>query len=158
MLNVSAIPLDEISPIWDDGFLLLSKSLLSAVTLDDFIHKLNKIDASFGGVTRVNLILNMGADEEAIFYFMGHSGPKHLVCPKAELHLSPVLPKRPRNRPSFSLPPALRIATRRWIAKGSTGGCAPTASSPLPPPAAIWVGSSLSTPSSTASPWRPSPS
>ncbi|WP_421302802.1 sigma 54-interacting transcriptional regulator [Aeromonas veronii] len=89
MLNVSAIPLDEISPIWDDGFLLLSKSLLSAVTLDDFIHKLNKIDASFGGVTRVNLILNMGADEEAIFYFMGHSGPKHLVCPKAELHLSP---------------------------------------------------------------------
>ncbi len=70
MLNVSAIPLDEISPIWDDGFLLLSKSLLSAVTLDDFIHKLNKIDASFGGVTRVNLILNMGADEEAIFYFM----------------------------------------------------------------------------------------
>ena len=89
MLTVSAIPLDEISPIWDDGFLLLSKSLLSAVTLDDFIHKLNKIDASFGGVTRVNLILNMGADEEAIFYFMGHSGPKHLVCPKAELHLSP---------------------------------------------------------------------
>ncbi|MCF5725969.1 sigma 54-interacting transcriptional regulator [Aeromonas veronii] len=89
MLNVSAIPLDEISPIWDDGFLLLSKSLLSAVTLDDFIHKLNKIDASFGGVTRVNLILNMGADEEAIFYFMGQSGPKHLVCPKAELHLSP---------------------------------------------------------------------
>ncbi|WP_441253514.1 sigma 54-interacting transcriptional regulator [Aeromonas sp. A600556] len=89
MLNVSAIPLDEISPIWDDGFLLLSKSLLSAVTLDDFIHKLNKIDASFGGVTRVNLILNMGADEEAIFYFMRHSGPKHLVCPKAELHLSP---------------------------------------------------------------------
>ncbi|HEA3198601.1 TPA: sigma 54-interacting transcriptional regulator [Aeromonas veronii] len=89
MLNVSAIPLDEISPIWDDGFLLLSKSLLSAVTLDDFIHKLNKIDASFGGVTRVNLILNMGADEEAIFYFMGHSGPKHLVCPKAELHFSP---------------------------------------------------------------------
>ncbi|MEH8136219.1 sigma 54-interacting transcriptional regulator [Aeromonas veronii] len=89
MLNVSAIPLDEISPIWDDGFLLFSKSLLSAVTLDDFIHKLNKIDASFGGVTRVNLILNMGADEEAIFYFMGQSGPKHLVCPKAELHLSP---------------------------------------------------------------------
>ena len=89
MLTVSAIPLDEISPIWDDGFLLLSKSLLSAVTLDDFIHKLNKIDASFGGVTRVNLILNMGADEEAIFYFMGQSGPKHLVCPKAELHLSP---------------------------------------------------------------------
>ncbi|MFM5536944.1 sigma 54-interacting transcriptional regulator [Aeromonas veronii] len=89
MLNVSAIPLDEISPIWDDGFLLLSKSLLSAVTLDDFIHKLNKIDASFGGVIRVNLVLNMGADEEAIFYFMGQSGPKHLVCPKAELHLSP---------------------------------------------------------------------
>ncbi|XEI34671.1 sigma 54-interacting transcriptional regulator [Aeromonas veronii] len=89
MLNVSAIPLDEISPIWDDGFLLLSKSLLSAVTLDDFIYKLNKIDASFGGVTRVNLILNMGADEEAIFYFMGQSGPKHLVCPKAELHVSP---------------------------------------------------------------------
>ncbi|MEN9586118.1 MAG: hypothetical protein RLZZ616_3124, partial [Pseudomonadota bacterium] len=89
MLNVSAIPLDEISPIWDDGFLLLSKSLLSAVTLDDFIHKLNKIDASFGGVTRVNLILNMGAGEEAIFYFMGHTGPKHLVCPKAELHFPP---------------------------------------------------------------------
>lgn len=89
MLNVSAIPLDDISPIWDDGFLLLSKSLLSAVTLDDFIHKLNKIDASFGGVTRVNLILNMGADEEAIFYFMGAIGPKHLVCPKAELHFSP---------------------------------------------------------------------
>jgi formate hydrogenlyase transcriptional activator len=93
MLNVSAIPLDEISPIWDDGFLLLSKSLLSAVTLDDFIHKLNKIDASFGGVTRVNLILNMGAGEEAIFYFMGHTGPKHLVCPKAELHF-PLRPTR----------------------------------------------------------------
>ncbi|MGL4918370.1 MAG: sigma 54-interacting transcriptional regulator, partial [Aeromonas allosaccharophila] len=89
MLNVSAIPLDEISPIWDDGFLSLSKTLLSAVTLDDFIKKLNKIDACFGGVTRVNLILNMGADEEAIVYFVGAIGPKHLVCPKAELHVSP---------------------------------------------------------------------
>ena len=45
MLNVSAIPLDEISPIWDDGFLSLSKTLQSAITLDDFIKKLNKIDA-----------------------------------------------------------------------------------------------------------------
>ena len=89
MLNVSAIPLDDISPIWDDGFLLLSKSLLSAVTLDDFIHKLNKIDASFGGVTRVNLILNMGTSEEATFCFMGAIGPKHLVFPKAELHVFP---------------------------------------------------------------------
>lgn len=89
MLNVSAIPLDDISPIWDDGFLLLSKSLLSAVTLDDFINKLNKIDASFGGVTRVNLILNMGTSEEATFCFMGAIGPKHLVFPKAELHAFP---------------------------------------------------------------------
>ncbi|MFM5393072.1 sigma 54-interacting transcriptional regulator [Aeromonas veronii] len=86
MLTVSAIPLDEISPIWDDGFLLLSKSLLSAVTLDDFIHKLNKIDAGFGGVTRVNLILNRGSGEEATFCYMGESGPKHLVCRKADLH------------------------------------------------------------------------
>ncbi|MFE8730515.1 AAA family ATPase, partial [Aeromonas hydrophila] len=85
-LTVSAIPLDEISPIWDDGFLLLSKSLLSAVTLDDFIHKLNKIDAGFGGVTRVNLILNRGTGEEATFCYMGESGPKHLVCRKADLH------------------------------------------------------------------------
>lgn len=156
MLNVSAIPLDEISPIWDDGFLLLSKSLLSAVTLDDFIHKLNKIDASFGGVTRVNLILNMGADEEAIFYFMGHSGPKHLVCPKAELHLSP-RPTKETPEQAIILA-AARFENRFWIAKGSTGGCAPTASSPSPLPAATLAGSSLSTPSSTASPWRPWPS
>lgn len=60
MLNVSAIPLTDISPIWDDGFLSLSKNLLSAVTLDDFIKKLNRIDACFAGVTRVNLILNLG--------------------------------------------------------------------------------------------------
>lgn len=158
MLNVSAIPLDEISPIWDDGFLSLSKTLLSAVTLDNFIKKLNKIDACFGGVTRVNLILNMGADEEAIVYFMGAIGPKHLVCPKAELHVSPVPPRKPRNRPSFSLPPALRIVARHWSAKGSTRGCALTASSPSPPPAATWAGSSLSTPGSIASPWRHSPS
>ncbi|MGL5661954.1 MAG: sigma 54-interacting transcriptional regulator [Aeromonas sp.] len=89
MLNVSAIPLDDISPIWEDGFLLLSKSLLSAVTLDDFIYKLNKIDASFGGVTRVNLILNMGTRDEAMFCFIGKMGPTHLVCPKTELHISP---------------------------------------------------------------------
>ncbi|RSM30788.1 sigma 54-interacting transcriptional regulator [Aeromonas salmonicida] len=88
MLNVSAIPLTDISPIWDDGFLSLSKNLLSAVTLDDFIKKLNRIDACFGGVTRVNLILNLGAGEEALFYFMGEKGPKHLVCAKADLYFS----------------------------------------------------------------------
>lgn len=88
MLNVSAIPLDEISPIWDDGFLLLSKSLLSAVTLDDFIKKLNKIDVCFDDVIRVNLILNQGTGEEAIFCYMGERGPRHLVCRKADLHFS----------------------------------------------------------------------
>ncbi|WP_421212069.1 sigma 54-interacting transcriptional regulator [Aeromonas enteropelogenes] len=88
MLNVSAIPLDEISPIWDDGFLLLSKSLLSAVTLDDFIKKLNKIDVCFDGVIRVNLILNQGTGEDAIFCYMGERGPRHLVCRKADLHFS----------------------------------------------------------------------
>ncbi|WP_421201149.1 sigma 54-interacting transcriptional regulator [Aeromonas enteropelogenes] len=88
MLNVSAIPLDEISPIWDDGFLLLSKSLLSAVTLDDFIKKLNKIDVCFDDVIRVNLILNQGTGEEAIFCYMGDRGPRHLVCRKADLHFS----------------------------------------------------------------------
>ncbi|MBV7438975.1 sigma 54-interacting transcriptional regulator [Aeromonas sp. sif2416] len=88
MLNVSAIPLTDISPIWDDGFLSLSKNLLSAVTLDDFIKKLNRIDACFGGVTRVNLILNLGTGEEAVCYFMGGQGPQHLICHKADLHFS----------------------------------------------------------------------
>ena len=88
MLNVSAIPLTDISPIWDDGFLFLSKNLLSAVTLDDFIKKLNRIDACFGGVTRVNLILNLGTGEEAVCYFMGGQGPQHLICHKADLHFS----------------------------------------------------------------------
>ncbi|OZG42622.1 AAA family ATPase [Aeromonas sp. A35_P] len=88
MLNVSAIPLDEISPIWDDGFLLLSKSLLSAVTLDDFLLKLNQIDAGFGGVTRVNLILNRGAQGEVSFCYLGRSGPTHLVCRKTDLHMA----------------------------------------------------------------------
>ena len=60
MLNVSAIPLTDISPIWDDGFLSLSKNLLSAVTLDDFIKKLNRIQPCFRQVDRVNLILNLG--------------------------------------------------------------------------------------------------
>ncbi|WP_310596762.1 sigma 54-interacting transcriptional regulator [Aeromonas aquatica] len=88
MLNLSAIPLTDISPIWDDGFLSLSKNLLSAVTLDDFIKKLNRIDACFGGVTRVNLILNLGTGEEAVCYFMGGQGPQHLICHKADLHFS----------------------------------------------------------------------
>lgn len=64
MLNVSAIPLTDISPIWDDGFLSLSKNLLSAVTLDDFIKKLNRIQPCFRQVDRVNLILNLGTREE----------------------------------------------------------------------------------------------
>lgn len=88
MLNVSAIPLDEISPIWDDGFLLLSKTLLSAVTLDDFIKKLNKIDACFEGVTRVNLILNQGAGDDALFCFMGEQGPTQWICRKGDLQLA----------------------------------------------------------------------
>ncbi|MGY3885658.1 sigma 54-interacting transcriptional regulator [Aeromonas aquatica] len=87
MLNLSAIPLTDISPIWDDGFLSLSKTLLSAVTLDDFIEKLNRIEACFGGVTRVNLILNLGG-EEAVVCFMGEQGPQHLVCRKGDLHFS----------------------------------------------------------------------
>ncbi|MEL1221726.1 AAA family ATPase, partial [Aeromonas hydrophila] len=71
MLNVSAIPLTDISPIWDDGFLSLSKNLLSAVTLDDFIKKLNRIQPCFRQVDRVNLILNLGTGEEAVFYYLG---------------------------------------------------------------------------------------
>ena len=92
MLNVSAIPLTDISPIWDDGFLSLSKTLLSAVTLDGFITKLNCIEACFDGVSRVNLILNLGA-EEAAFYFMGEQGPAHLICQRGDLHLSDRSPK-----------------------------------------------------------------
>lgn len=60
MLNVSAIPLTDISPIWDDGFLSLSKNLLSAVTLDDFIHKLNRIQPYFHQMEKVNVILKLG--------------------------------------------------------------------------------------------------
>ncbi|AWA06335.1 sigma 54-interacting transcriptional regulator [Aeromonas hydrophila] len=88
MLNVSAIPLTDISPIWDDGFLSLSKNLLSAVTLDDFIHKLNRIQPCFRQVDRVNLILNLGTGEEAVFYYLGEQGPAHLICRKADLHFS----------------------------------------------------------------------
>ncbi|MBW3809439.1 sigma 54-interacting transcriptional regulator [Aeromonas hydrophila] len=88
MLNVSAIPLTDISPIWDDGFLSLSKNLLSAVTLDDFIHKLNRIQPCFHQVDRVNLILNLGTGEEAVFYYLGEQGPAHLICRKADLHFS----------------------------------------------------------------------
>ncbi|TNH68460.1 AAA family ATPase [Aeromonas hydrophila] len=88
MLNVSAIPLTDISPIWDDGFLSLSKNLLSAVTLDDFIKKLNRIQPCFHQVDRVNLILNLGTGEEAVFYYLGEQGPAHLICRKADLHFS----------------------------------------------------------------------
>ncbi|MDX7756315.1 sigma 54-interacting transcriptional regulator [Aeromonas hydrophila] len=88
MLNVSAIPLTDISPIWDDGFLSLSKNLLSAVTLDDFIKKLNRIQPCFRQVDRVNLILNLGTGEEAVFYYLGEQGPTHLICRKADLHFS----------------------------------------------------------------------
>ncbi len=88
MLNVSAIPLTDISPIWDDGFLSLSKNLLSVVTLDDFIHKLNRIQPCFRQVDRVNLILNLGTGEEAVFYYLGEQGPAHLICRKADLHFS----------------------------------------------------------------------
>lgn len=88
MLNVSAIPLTDISPIWDDGFLSLSKNLLSAVTLDDFIKKLNRIQPCFRQVDRVNLILNLGTGEEAVFYYLGEQGPAHLICRKADLHFS----------------------------------------------------------------------
>ena len=88
MLNVSAIPLTDISPIWDDGFLSLSKNLLSAVTLDDFIKKLNWIQPCFSQVDRVNLILNLGTGEEAVFYYLGEQGPAHLICRKADLHFS----------------------------------------------------------------------
>ncbi|ALP40461.1 sigma 54-interacting transcriptional regulator [Aeromonas schubertii] len=90
MLNVSAVPLDEISPIWDDGFLLLSKSLLSAVTLDEFILQLNKIEVCFGGITRVNLVLNAGSPSEATFCYLGEGGPSLLPCPKAQLHVPPI--------------------------------------------------------------------
>ncbi|CAJ1818697.1 Formate hydrogenlyase transcriptional activator [Aeromonas hydrophila] len=88
MLNVSAIPLTDISPIWDDGFLSLSKNLLSAVTLDDFIKKLNRIQPCFRQVDRVNLILNLGTGEEAVFYYLGEQGPAHLICRKADLYFS----------------------------------------------------------------------
>lgn len=88
MLNVSAISLTDISPIWDDGFLSLSKNLLSAVTLDDFIKKLNRIQPCFHQVDRVNLILNLGTGEEAVFYYLGEQGPAHLICRKADLHFS----------------------------------------------------------------------
>lgn len=88
MLNLTAIPLDDISPVWDDKFLTLSKSLLSAVTLGDFVRKLNRIDDAFAGVTRVNLVLNTGSDDEALFYFMSEQGPRHLTCSKRELNFS----------------------------------------------------------------------
>ncbi|WP_349921945.1 sigma 54-interacting transcriptional regulator [Aeromonas veronii] len=87
MLNMNAIPLTEISPIWDDGFLSLSKTLLSAVTLDDFIIKLSHIDSCFGDVNRVNLILNLGG-EEVLFCYMGEAGPQQLLCQKGDLHFS----------------------------------------------------------------------
>lgn len=91
MLNVNAIPLTDISPIWDDTFLSLSKSLLAAVTLDDFIEQLNRIDGCFAGVTRVNLILNLSV-EEADFHYMGDKGPEHLICQKGDLHFPDHLP------------------------------------------------------------------
>lgn len=151
MLNVSAIPLTDISPIWDDGFLSLSKNLLSAVTLDDFIKKLNRIDACFGGVTRVNLILNLGAGEEALFYFMGEKGPKHLVCAKADLHFS---------REQAIVLPVARFHNRCELlaAAGCMRGCTLTASCPSPRPAAIWGAWSSSARKPMPSRWRPWPS